>query len=395
MDLPVPDHIRPLRDRLLAFVTDRVIPVEKTLELGKTHPDGKRELERLQAEAKAEGLWALGHPTSIGGGGLPLMDYVYVNEVIGMSEYALYVFGTHSMHDCLMLMEFASPEWRERYLLPLASGEIPGPTFGMTEKSVSSSDPTQLRTTAVLEGDEWVINGEKWFTTHAHSARYTVVMARTEPDAPVHDSFSMIIVPTDHPGYEILRAVPVMGAHDGDHCEVRYDDVRVPAGNLLGERGAGFRIAQRRLGPGRILHVMRFLGQAERAFDLMCGRAWERTVFGGPLAEKQLIQQMVFDTAAEISTVRLLTLEAARRLDAGESARVEISLAKVLGARMLHNSIDRAVQVHGALGLTDDLPLERMLRMARAGRIYDGPDETHIQTVGRLLLRPYQQVAAT
>lgn len=394
MQLPVPEHIRPLRDKLYAFVTERVIPLEKALELGKLHPDGKAALEQLQAEAKKEGLWALGHPKSMGGGGLPWMDYVYLNEVIGMSEYALYVCGTHSLHDCIMLDEYASAEWREKYLMPLASGEIPGPSFGMTERGVASSDPTQLQTTAVLEGDEWVINGEKWFTTHAHTAKYTVVMARTETDTRPHDTFSMIIVPTDAPGYEILRTVPVMGEIDGDHCEVRYTDVRVPVSNLLGERGSGFRIAQRRLGPGRIFHVMRFLGQAERAFDLMCDRATRRKAFGDLLADKQLIQQMVFDTAAEIRTVRLLTLEAAQLLADGEQARVEVSLAKVLGARMMHNAIDRAIQVHGSVGLTSDLPLERMYRQARFGRVYDGPDETHVTTAARLLLQPYREQAS-
>lgn len=311
-----------------------------------------------------------------------------------MSEYAIYVFGTHSLHDCMMLDQYASEEWRDRYLRPLAEGASPGPSFGMTERGVASSDPTQLRTAAELDGETWVINGEKWFTTHAHSAEYTVVMARTEPSAKPHDAFSMIIVPTDTPGYEIVRTIPVMGETDGDHCEVRYNDVRVPRQNLLGERGQGFMIAQKRLGPGRIFHVMRFLGQAQRAFDLMCERAVVRQAFGSALADKQLIQQMVFDTAAEIRTVRLLAIEAAAMLDSGDPARVEVSIAKVLGARMLHNAVDRAIQVYGSIGLTSDLPLERMYRQARYGRVYDGPDEVHISTAGRLLLKPYRLLEA-
>ncbi|MDQ7903727.1 acyl-CoA dehydrogenase family protein [Phytohabitans sp. ZYX-F-186] len=390
MDLPVPEHMRPLRERMLAFLTERVYPVEKTLERGKLDPEGGGTLRRLQDEAKEAGLWALGHPTSMGGGGLPYLDYLYVNEVVGMSEYAIYVFGTHTLHDCLMLDRYASEEWRDKYLRPMADGDIPGPSFGMTERDVASSDPTQLRTAAVLDGDEWVINGHKWFTTHAHSARYTVVMARTEPDAPPHKAFSMIIVPTDTPGYDIVRTIPVMGETDGDHCEVRYDDVRVPAGNLLGARGAAFAIAQQRLLPGRIFHVMRFLGQAQRAFDLLCERAVSRVAFGSALADKQLIQKMVFDSAAEIQSTRLLVLEAARRLDAGEEPRVEVGIAKVMGAAMLHNVIDRAIQVYGSIGLTADLPLERMYRQARFARLYDGPDETHVQNVARMLLRPYR-----
>lgn len=393
MDVTVPERIRPLRDRFEAFVEERIIPQERVLQLGFLDPQAEVVLAGLQQEAKDEGLWAPALPKSMGGGGLPLMDYVYINEVIGRSEPAIYVFGTHSLHDCLMLDQYASPKWRDKYLAPLAAGEIAGPSFAMTEKNVSSSDPTQLAATAVLEGDEWVINGEKWFTTHAHSAKYTVVMVRTETDAPIHKSFSMIIVPTDTPGYEIVRSLEVMGETSGDHCEVRYNNVRVPAENLLGERGSGFAIAQKRLGPGRIFHVMRFLGQAQRAFDLLCERAVSRTVFGEVMADKQLIQQMIFETAAEIRTVRLLTLEAAQALQDGGTARIDISMVKVLGARMLQNAVDRALQVHGSIGLTADLPLERMYRIARFGRIYDGPDEAHIATAARLLVAPYRKTS--
>ncbi|YCK38773.1 acyl-CoA dehydrogenase family protein [Actinomadura sp. ATCC 39365] len=266
-------------------------------------------------------------------------------------------------------------------------GDI-SPSFAMTEPAVSSSDPTQLTTSAVLDGDEWVINGHKWFTTGASVAAYTTVMCRTEPDAPPHRAFSMILVPTDTPGYTIVRETPVLGL-DGAHCEVRYDDVRVPAANLLGERGHGFVIAQRRLGPGRIFHCMRWLGQAQRAFDLMCRRLHARTAFGEPLAAKQLMRRHVFDSYTEIQAARLLTLQAAEAVDAGSQARVEIGAIKVVGARMLHNVIDRAVQVYGAAGLTPDTPLERMYRHARAARVYDGPDEVHIDAVGRRLLGAY------
>jgi len=249
-------------------------------------------------KAKDAGLWALGHPKEIGGQGLPFLDYVYVNEVVGRSTLAMVALGTHSLQDSIMLNEFASAEWREKYLKPLVAGEI-FPSFAMTEPKVASSDPTQLQTTAVLDGDHWVINGHKWFTSGANIAAYTTVMCRTEPEAPPHQAFSMIVVPTDTPGYTIVRDVPVMGMHGG-HCEVLYDQVRVPRSNLLGPRGAGFLIAQQRLGPGRIFHCMRWLGQAQRAFDLMCERANNRVAFGSPLADKQQVQQMIFDTAAEI-----------------------------------------------------------------------------------------------
>jgi len=254
------------------------------------------------------------------------------------------------------------------------------PRFVIAEPDVASSDPTQLRTRAELDGNEWVINGRKWFTTAADWAAYTTVMCRTEPDVEGHRAYSMIIVPTDTPGYNRVRETPVMGLAGG-HWEIEYDNVRVPKDNLLGPRGEGLLIAQRRLGPGRIFHCMRWLGQAQRAFDLTCRRANERVAFGSRLADKQAIQAMVFDTAAEIQASRLLTLEAARKLDRGDPARIEIGRIKVVGARMLQNAIDRAIQVYGAKGLTPDTPLERMYRHARAARIYDGPDEVHIGSV--------------
>ncbi|GGO63753.1 acyl-CoA dehydrogenase family protein [Nonomuraea cavernae] len=385
MSFAVPDSVRPIRDAVHTFMTERVEPAEAVLHEG--GPAAAEALGELQREAKKEGLWALGHPRELGGGGLPFLDYVYVNEVQGRSEFGQLALGTFTLQDSLMLGEHASPEQRERYLEPLVRGDI-WPSFAMTEPAVSSSDPTQLRTSAVLDGDEWVINGHKWFTTGASRAAYTTVMCRTEQDAPPHLAFSMILVPTDTPGYTIVRDTPVLGL-DGAHCEVRYEDVRVPAANLLGPRGQGFVIAQKRLGPGRIFHCMRWLGQAQRAFDLMCRRLHERTAFGEPLARKQLMRQHVFDSYTEIQAARLLTLHAAQAVDAGSDARVEIGAIKVVGARTLHNVIDRAIQVYGAMGLTGDTPLDRMYRHARAGRIYDGPDEVHVDSVGRRVLGVY------
>jgi len=385
----VPAHIRALRDRVYSFVAERVEPVEPVLHVG--GDEAAATMAKLQAEAKAEGLFALGHPKELGGGGLPFLDYVYVNEVQGRSEYGQIALGTYTLQDSLMLHRYASAAQRERWLEPLARAEI-SPSFAMTEPAVASSDPTQLQTTATLDGDEWVIRGRKWFTTGASKAAYTTVMCRTEPDAPDHAAFSMILVPTDTPGYTIVRETPVLGIEHG-HAEVLYDDVRVPADNLLGERGHGFVIAQERLGPGRIFHCMRWLGQAQRAFDLLCNRLNARTAFGEPLAAKQLMQQHVFESYAEIQACRLLTLAAAHKIDAGEQARVEIGVIKVVGARMLHNVIDRAIQAHGAAGLTDDTPLSFMYRTARFGRIYDGPDEVHIHTVARRILKEYRDGA--
>jgi len=388
MSFEVPEHVRPIRQRVRAFIEEKIYPVETQLEQ-RRDPAAGTLMRRLMNEAKAAGLWALGHPKEIGGQGLPFLDYVYVNEVVGRSEYAMVALGTHSLQDSIMLNLYASPEWRDRYLKPLVAGEV-FPSFAMTEPDVASSDPTQLQTTAVLDGDHWVINGRKWFTSGADVAAYTTVMARTEPDAPAHQAFSMIVVPTDTPGYTIVRDVPVMGMHGG-HCEVLYDQVRVPRSNLLGPRGAGFLIAQQRLGPGRIFHCMRWLGQAQRAFDLMCERANNRVAFGSPLADKQQVQQMIFDTAAEIQACRLLTLDAAHKIDQGDPARIEIGIIKVVGAQMVHNAIDRAIQIFGAKGVSADTPLERMYRHARFARIYDGPDEVHRVSVARQILRAYRK----
>lgn len=387
MTFQVPEHVRPLRDEVYRFMTERVEPNENVLHHG--GPAADQLIAELQAEAKERGLWALGHPAEIGGGGLPFLDYVYINEVQGRSEYGQLALGTWTLQDSIMLHKHASPRWREEYLKPMVAGEV-SPSFAMTEPDVAGSDPTQLRTTAVLDGDEWVINGTKWFTTGAAKAAYTTVMCRTETDAAPHESFSMIVVPTDTPGYRIVRDTPVLGIAHG-HYEVEYDNVRVPADNILGERGRGFLIAQERLGPGRIFHAMRWLGQAQRAFDLMCTRLNERVAFGEPLANKQLMQQHVFDSYTQIQASRLLTLKAAEQMDAGDQARVEIGAVKVFGARMLHDVVDRAVQVYGAAGVTEDTPLSQMYRAARFARLYDGADEVHIQSVGKRILSEYRK----
>jgi acyl-CoA dehydrogenase len=282
-------------------------------------------------------------------------------------------------------------EQTRRFLEPLVSGEARS-FFSMTEPEVPGSDPTTLRTRAVRDGDDWVIDGHKWFSSGAEGAAFGIVMAVTDPDADPHRRASQIIVPADTPGVEIVRAVPTMG-HRGrgwtTHCEVRYTGVRVPVANTLGEVGDGFRIAQKRLGPGRIHHVMRWLGQMQRAFELMCSYALERETFGSPLADKQTVQNWIADSAAEIQACRLLTLDAAHKIDSGDEARVEVSLIKFYAARVLHDVIDRAVQTHGARGLTDETPLAAMLAMARGARIYDGPDEVHRMVVARRILKSF------
>ena len=386
----LPEELRALKTQLKAFINEVVIPSEP--ELMSEDANSERVAAELKTKAKEAGLWALGHPSEIGGGGLPFMDFVYLNEVIGRSHWGQWAVGSLSMQDSIMLHLYASDEQRERFLKPLVAGEI-YPSVGLTEPEVAGSDPTQMQATAVLDGDEWVISGHKWFTSGANRAAFTTVFAITEPDAEKHNKFSSIIVPTDTDGYEIVRVVPTMGHTGGNHCEVNYNDVRVPYENLLGGRGQRVHIAQKRLGPGRIFHSMRWLGQAQRAFELMCERAKTRYAHGSYLAEKGDIQAMIAESAAEIQAARMMTLDAARAIDSGSEARTEISLIKFWGARMLHNVVDRAIQVHGALGVTADTPLEFMYREARYARLYDGPDEVHRMVVARRLVRdPYEGV---
>ncbi len=377
-----------MRGRMKEFIEQVVYPLEQGFD--KDTPESQAALAAVQQQAKDAGLWALGHPKDVGGQGMPFMDYVHVNEVIGRSHLGSDAVGSNTLQDTIMLQLYASPEWKKNYMEPLVAGEF-RQSFAMTEPEIASSDPTKLQTTAVLDGNHWVINGHKWFTSGADRAKYTTVMVRTEPEGtPDHEAFSMIIVPTANPGYNIQRDIRTMGMLGG-HMEVKYEDCRVPATNMLGGRGEGFKIAQERLGPGRIFHAMRWLGQAQRAFDLMCDRLNDRAIRDEKLADKQLMQAFVFESAAEIQQSRLMTLDAARKMDAGDQARVEISLIKVTGARMLHNVIDRAIQVMGARGVTDDTPLERMYRQARFARLVDGADEVHIYRTGRRILRAFER----
>jgi alkylation response protein AidB-like acyl-CoA dehydrogenase len=378
------DGTRQLRRRMKDFIDGEVIPAEPIL--AAEGAAAEREMARLKRAAKDAKLWALGHPSEIGGGGVPFMQFVYLNEIIGRSHWGQAAVGSLSMQDSIMLHLYGSEDQKRRWLAPLVAGEI-YPSVGLTEPEVAGSDPTLMQSTARLIGDEWEVNAHKWFTSGANRAAFTTIFAITEPDAPKHLRFSSIIVPTDAPGYEIVRVVPTMGHTGGGHCEIRLTNVRVPRDSLLGDRGQGFIVAQKRLGPGRIFHCMRWLGQAQRAFELMCARANARFAHGSLLAEKGEIRRYVAESAAEIQAARLMTLDAARIMDSGDEARVEISLIKFWGARMLHNVIDRAIQVHGALGVTGDTPLEFMYREARYGRIYDGPDEVHRMVVARRLLK--------
>jgi acyl-CoA dehydrogenase len=388
-DIAAPPDVLALRERYAAFMDEHVYPNE--LALG---ADDEELIGSLRARAKSEGLWAPHLPPDAGGTGLGFLAYAHLNEVIGRSAHAQLVFNCQAPDagNGEILHLFGTPEQKERWLRPLVEGEIRS-FFSMTEPDQPGSDPTTLQTRAVRDGDEWVIDGRKWFSSSAEGAAFGIVMAVTDADAEPHRRATQVIVPADTPGIEI-EPTPVLG-HRGHgwstHCEVTYTAVRVPVENTLGQPGEGFLIAQKRLGPGRIHHVMRWLGQMERAFELMCSYALEREAFGSRLADKQTIQNWIADSAAEIQACRLLTLDAAHKIDRGDEARVEISAIKFYAARVLNEVIDRAVQVHGARGLTDKTPLAAMYALARAARIYDGPDEVHRMVVSRRILREFEQ----
>jgi acyl-CoA dehydrogenase len=371
---------------------DRVVPNEPTLDREDDAADAL--VAELRAEVKAAGLWAPHVPPEAGGTGTGFLDYAYLNEQIGRTLWGQLVFGCQAPDagNAEILHLFGTDEQKERWLLPLVAGELRS-FFSMTEPEVAGSDPTTLRTRAVRDGDDYLIDGHKWFSSGAEGSAFGIVMAVTDPDAAPHARASQIIVPTDARGVEIVRAIPTMG-HRGrnwsTHCEVRYTNVRVPSANLLGDEGSGFLIAQKRLGPGRIHHVMRWLGQMQRAFELMCTYSLQREAFGEPLAQKQTVQNWIADSYAEIQACRLMTLDAAHKIDGGDEARVEISAIKFFAARVLHDVVDRAVQVHGARGLTDETPLANMLLQARSARIYDGPDEVHRMVVARRVLKSFQ-----
>src|SRR3954469_25218731 len=378
-------------EQVRAFMAERVLPNEHVLDREDDEADAL--VARLRDEVKQEGLWAPHLPPEAGGTGLGFLSYAYLNEDIGRSTYAQLIFNCQAPDagNGEILHVFGTDEQKEPYLKPLVDGEIRS-FFSMTEPEVPGSDPTTLRTRAVRDGDDWVIDGHKWFSSGADGAAFGIVMAVTDPDAGPHARATQIVVPADTPGVDVVRPISVMG-HEGKgwttHCEVRYTNVRVPVANTLGAEGAGFLIAQKRLGPGRIHHVMRWLGQMQRAFELMCSYALERETSSGPLADKQTVQNWIADSYAEIQACRFMTLDAAHKIDAGDEARVEVSAIKFYAAKALNDVIDRAVQVHGARGLTDETPLAGMLMQARAGRIYDGPDEVHRQVVARRILKAF------
>ena len=371
------------------FMEEHIYPNEPVL--SRRTDEAAALMKKLQGINKAAGYWAPHLPKDAGGMGIGFLTYAYMNEIIGSSLVASPAFGSQAPDsgNAEILHQYGSPEIKERFLKPLVAGEIRS-CFSMTEPAVSGADPTGLQTTAVREGDEFVINGRKWFSSGAIGASFAVVMAVTDPDQPPHSRMSQIIVPTDTPGFKIERIVEVWGDEDSNHPVVHYDNVRVPVTNLLGPQGWGFKLSQRRLGPGRIHHCMRALGQAQRAFDLMCTRAINRSAFGSTLSEKQTVQNWIADSLVNIQAARLLTMQAAAKIDTGDEARVEVSMIKFFVVNVACEVIDKAIQVHGAMGVTTDTPLQAMYKSARILRIADGPDEVHRMVVSRAAIRKYR-----
>jgi len=393
VDFDLSPRCEELLERVRAFQAEHVYPVEReALEAlddevrpGVPYPEI---LVEVRERARSEGLWNLFLADEEHGAGLTNWEYGVLCEEMGRSPaIAPMAFNCAAPDTGNMeiLHDHGTDEQKQSWLEPLLDGEIRS-CFSMTEPEVSGSDPTTLQTRAELDGDEWVLNGHKWFTSGAVGAAVAIVMCVTEPDAHPYARASMILVPVDNPGFNLVRPVPVMG-HDGGpgHCEILYEDCRVPAASLLGERGAGFVIAQDRLGPGRIHHCMRAIGTAERAIEMMCDRANSRETFGEKLAEKQFVQDFIARSRMEVDQARLLTLMAAWKMDtAGKrAARQQISMIKVVAANMVMDVLDRAIQVHGALGMSDDTPLAGMWRYSRMLKVADGPDEVHKMVIAR------------
>lgn len=378
------------------FVRREVWPLE-TLAL--THGKLMCAVRPLQAEVKARGLWAAHLPHELGGRRFGQLKLGLMHEILGSSPLAPLCFGNQAPDsgNSEIIAIAGTEQQKRRWLAPLLDGQLLS-CFSMTERDRAGSDPTDLQTRAVLEDGEWVIDGRKWFSSNASVAELIIVVAVTDPGAPPHRRASMFLVAANTTGVHILRDIPTIEhpwesfGEYGNHAEVLYEDVRVPQSALLGRRGEAFKIAQQRLGPGRIHHCMRWLGMAARAFDMLCERCTYRESHGGKLADKGVVRAWIADSAAELSAARLMTLHAAWKMDeeGSTAARTEISMIKFFGAQVLHRIVDRALQVHGSLGYSTDLPLEFMYRAARGARIYDGPDEVHREVVASQILTGYR-----
>jgi len=382
--------------RIRGFLEEHAYPLEPLLFSNGFHAIESK-LAALRDQVKAMGLWAPPLPEDFGGMGLSLAEFAPLSEEMGRSPLGHYLFNCQApdIGNMELLLEHASDDLKERWLWPLTRGEIRS-CFAMTEPDYPGSNPTWMGATAVRENDSYVINGRKWFTTAADGAAFAIVMAKTNPDAgKPHEQYSQIIVPAETPGVNLDRNIPIMGeAGEGyfSHGEVTFQNCRAPIANRIGEEGGGFALAQQRLGPGRIHHCMRWIGICSRAFEMMCQRAAERELSPGrPLGSMQAVQHWIAECNARIRAARLMTLQAAEKIDrqGARACREEISTIKFYVADALLHTLDRAIQVHGAFGLTDDLLLSFWYRHERGARIYDGADEVHKSLAARLILKQY------
>jgi acyl-CoA dehydrogenase len=389
------ERTRDLVPRIKEFVENEVVPVEPGHMTG-NFTDAAKILDQKRELVKKAGLWGLQWGKEEGGLGLSLCEFGQISEALAWSPFGHYTFNCQApdIGNMELIHRYASEQIKHKFLEPLKEGLIRS-CFSMTEPEYAGSNPVNLGTTAVRDGDEYVINGHKWFTSSADGAAFAVVMAVTNPTAAPHKRASQIIVPTHTPGFKLVRNISIMGeSSDGwaSHAEVTYENVRVPITNLIGGEGMGFALAQERLGPGRIHHCMRWIGISERCFDLMCRRAATRDMGDGQmLGEKQLIQGFIAESRAEIDAARLLVLRTAHNIDQFGAAAVrnEISMIKFYVANVLIHVIDRAIQVHGAMGITDDTVLSFYYRHERGSRIYDGADEVHKTSLARSILKDY------
>ncbi len=394
MDFSLPPRVAEAVGKIRALFESDVLPLEAEMLRKRSFKAMLPELGAAREKVKAAGLWAPHLSAEWGGMGLGLTEHARISEELGRSPLGHYLFGCQAPDagNMELLSHYGSPEQKAKWLAPLAAGTVRS-CFSMTEPDLPGSNPTWLGTTAARDGDDYVINGRKWFTTGADGAAFAIVMAVTSPEAPPHLRASQIIVPTDTPGFELVRNISVMGEPGEDwasHAEIAYDDCRVPVTNLLGAENAGFFLAQERLGPGRIHHAMRWIGIAERAFEMLCTRAAGRAMSPGKqLGDKQIVQAWVAESRAEIDAARLYVMHTAWRIEqeGQQEARDAVSAIKFFTAGVLTRVLDRAVQAHGALGLTDDTILAWFWRHERAAHIYDGADEVHKISLAKRILQ--------
>jgi alkylation response protein AidB-like acyl-CoA dehydrogenase len=395
MDFLIPERTQIIVEMMDEFVKKELYPLEKDLD-SDDYPAFEKELHKKREIVKQMELWAPNHPKEFGGMGLSLMEHALVSEVLGQSPLGHYVFGCQAPDagNIEILHLYGTPAQKEKYLKPLIEGKIRS-CFSMTEVDMPGSNPVMLETTAVKDGSDYVINGHKWYSSSADGAEFAIVMAVTNPEHSTYLQASMILVPADTKGFNLVRNIPVMG-HSGkgyfSHGEIIYQNCRVPQENLLGKEGQGFVMAQDRLGPGRIHHCMRWIGVCNRSFDLMCRRAATRTIAPGKkLASKQIVQAWIAECAADIQAARLMVLHAAWRIDTlgASAARKEISMIKYVVANTLQKVVDTAIQIHGGLGMSSDTILAYFFCHERGARIYDGADEVHKTSVAKQILKNY------